>query len=98
SRSASSSVVMSSGLWDDMFLPLLLREGAGAYRYPSSRAAAVSSSRNLGCARLIIDRARSCVDSPLRQAAPYSETTQWTSVRGVVTIAPGLSLGTTRET
>src|SRR5580692_8577882 len=50
-----------------------------------SLAAAVSSSRNAGCARAIKACALSVEDLPLRLAEPNSVTTNCVSVRGVVT-------------
>ena len=53
-------------------------------------------SRNRGWASPIRAVARSVEDRPLRLARPYSVTTQWVSMRGVVT-GP-VSRGTIRDT
>ena len=59
---------------------------------PFSRASRSSASRKSGCAIEISACARSATDLPFRFTMPYSVTTYMTSVRGVVTMLPGVSV------
>src|SRR5207237_10119652 len=61
-----------------------------------ARASRSSCSRKSGCASETSAFTRSATDFPLRFTIPYSVTTYMTSVRGVVTTLPGVSVLATR--
>src|ERR1700722_14660574 len=63
-----------------------------------ARDSRASSSRKSGCAIEMRQIALSATDLPLRLTIPYSVTTYMVSVRGVVTIFPGVRVATIRLT